>query len=101
MGRKEERIKKQLEKNPIKECNKIQKKFYPELFTAFENTADPRHQSYIEYSNKELLAELYYKQICGISSMQDMTRTFNDDIVVKNIYSLKIKVTCISFVLVA
>lgn len=87
MGRKEERAKKQLEKNPIKECNKIQKKFYPELFTAFENTVDPRHQSYIEYSNKELLAELYYKQICGISSMQDMTRTFNDDIIVKNIYS--------------
>ena len=35
MGRKEERIKKQLEKNPIKECNKIQNKYYPELFKAF------------------------------------------------------------------
>ena len=87
MGRKEERIKKQLEKNPIKECNKIQNKYYPELFKAFEDTKDPRHASYIEYSNKEMLTSLYYKQICGIESMQEMTRKFNDDVVVRNIYS--------------
>lgn len=86
MGRKEERIKKQLEKNPIKECNKIQNKFYPELFKAFGETKDPRHASYIEYSNQVMLTSLYYKDICGISSMQEMTRKFNDDVVVKNIY---------------
>lgn len=86
MGRKEERIKKQLEKNPIKECNKIQNKYYPELFKAFGDTKDPRHASYIEYSNKVMLTELYYKQICSIPSMQEMTRKFNDDVVVRNIY---------------
>jgi len=32
MGRKEEQMKKKLEKNPVQECNKIQKQFYPQLF---------------------------------------------------------------------
>ena len=31
MGRKEKRAAKALEKNPIKECNKIQKKYVPGL----------------------------------------------------------------------
>ena len=35
MGRKEQRIKNKLEKNPIKECLSIQKKFYPRLFNKF------------------------------------------------------------------
>lgn len=35
MSRKQERAKKKLEKNPIAECNKIQKKYYPELFAKF------------------------------------------------------------------
>ena len=38
MSREQDRIKKQLEKNPIVECNKIQKRFYPELFRRFELT---------------------------------------------------------------
>lgn len=62
MGRKEERIKKQLEKNPIKEYNKIQNKFFPELFKAFGETKDPRHGSYIEYSNQVMLAKRKMKK---------------------------------------
>ena len=87
MSREQDRIKKKLEKNPIIECNKIQQKFYPELFKRFTEVNDPRHQSYIEYSIKTMLGTLYYKCICGISSMQDMTRTFNDELVVKNLYA--------------
>ena len=33
-----------------------------------------------------MLGTVYYKGIAGISSMQGMTRNFNDDIVTKNIY---------------
>lgn len=33
MSRKRERIAKRIEKNPVVECNKIQQKFYPELFS--------------------------------------------------------------------
>ena len=87
MSREQDRIKKKLEKNLIIECNKIQQKFYPELFKRFTEVNDPRHQSYIEYSIQTMLGTLYYKCICGISSMQEMTRTFNDELVVKNLYA--------------
>ena len=43
MSREQERIKKKLEQNPIVECsiiNIIQKRFYPELFTRFEEVND-------------------------------------------------------------
>ena len=87
MSREQERIKKKLEQNPFVECNKIQKRFYPELFTRFEEVNDPRHQSYIEYSIKTMLGTLYYKCIGGISSMREMTSKFNEETVVKNLYS--------------
>lgn len=88
MGRERARIAKRLEKNPAVECNRIQKKFYPELFSKFEQTKDPRHSSYIEYSNKEMLGTLYYKALAEIESMQAMTREFNTDKVVENLYYL-------------
>ena len=87
MSREQDRVKKKLEKNLIIECNKIQQKFYPELFKRFTEVNDQRHQSYIEYSIQTMLGTLYYKCICGISSMQEMTRTFNDELVVKNLYA--------------
>ena len=86
MSREQERIKKKLENNPIVECNKIQRKFYPELFSRFGKVADPRHQSYINYSVRTMLGTLYYKSIAGIHSMQEMTRAFNDEKVCNNLY---------------
>ena len=86
MGRERDRIAKRIEKNPIEECNKIQKKFYPELFTKFGQVRDPRHSSYIDYSSRDILGMVYYKGIAGISSMQGMTREFNDEKVVENLY---------------
>ncbi len=87
MSREAERARKKLEKNPVAECNKIQKKFSPELFRRFADVNDPRNQSYTEYSAKVMLGTLYYKGIGGISSMQEMTRKFNDEITVENLYS--------------
>lgn len=86
MSRERDRITKRLEKNPAQECNKIQQKFYPELFLKFGQVTDPRHSSYIDYSSKVMLGTVYYKGIAGISSMQGMTREFNDEIVAKNLY---------------
>lgn len=86
MGRKEERIKQRLEKNPIEECLKIQNKFYPELFQRFAMVKDPRHQSYIDYSGKVMLGTLYFKALGAVSSMQEMSRAFNKDAVVSNLY---------------
>ena len=85
MSREQERARKKLEQNPIVECNKIQQKYYPALFSMFAEVKDP-NQSYIDYSIKTMLT-LYYKCIGGISSMQEMTRKFNDDRVVENLYS--------------
>ncbi|QAT38821.1 transposase [Clostridium sp. JN-9] len=85
MGREQDRINRRIEKNPAAECNKIQKKYFPELFQKFAGTLDPRHQSYIDYSNKVMLGTVYYKGIAGLVSMQSMTYEFNDDKVVKNI----------------
>ena len=87
MSREQERIKKKLEENSIVECNKIQKKYYPNLFSRFAAVNDPRNQSYIDYSIKTMLGTLYYKCIGGISSMQEMTQQFNDEKVVENLYS--------------
>lgn len=41
MSREQERVKKKLEKNPIIECNKVQKRFCPELFSLFGKVKDP------------------------------------------------------------
>ena len=52
----------------------------------FSQTKDPRHQSYITYSNTVMLSQIYYKGIIGIESMQGMTQAFNTDIAVQNMY---------------
>ena len=86
MGREQERIAKRLEKNAVEECNRIQKKFYPELFKRFGETKDPRNKSYTEYSNREMLGTLYYKCLSEVESMRAMSRAFNADKVVRNLY---------------
>ena len=87
MNREQERAKRRPEKNPVVEYNKIQNKYYPELFSKFAEVNDPRNQSYIEYPVRVMLGTMYYKCISGISSMQEMTLKFNDDAVVENLYS--------------
>ena len=87
MNREQERARRRLEKNPVVECNKIQNKYYPELFVRFAEVDDPRNQSYIEYPVRVMLGTMYYKYIGGILSMQEMTRKFNDDAVVEDLYS--------------
>lgn len=86
MGREKERIRRKLEKNPAVACNKVRQKYCPNLFLDFAGTKDPRHQSYIGYSNKELLGTMFYKGIAGIESMQSMTYEFNKEQVAKNIF---------------
>lgn len=86
MGREQERIRRRLEKNPAAECNKVRQKYCPNLFQDFADTKDPRHQSYTEYTNKELLGTVFYKGIAGIESMQSMTYEFNKERVTGNLF---------------
>lgn len=85
MSREQERIKRKLEKNPIVECNKIQQKYCPALFQAFAEAADPRHQSYTDYTGRVMLGTVYYKGIAGLESMHSMTYEFNDAQVAQNL----------------
>ena len=55
MNREQERAKRRPEKNPVVEYNKIQNKYYPELFAKFAEVNDPRNQSYIEYPVRVML----------------------------------------------
>lgn len=57
------------------------------MFSRFAKVKDLRNQSYIDYSTKTMLGILYYKYIGRISSMQEMTWKFNDERIVKNLYS--------------
>ena len=66
MGRKEQRIQKKLEKNPVRELNKIQNKYYRQLFWKIAQTEDNRHPRYIIYTSRMMLGTLYYKGITGI-----------------------------------
>ena len=52
----------------------------------FNCVKNPRNQSYIDYSSRVMLGTMYYKSIAGISSMQEMTRTFNDEKICRNLY---------------
>lgn len=54
----------------------------------YSEVKDPRNQSYIDYSNRVMHGTLFFKSTGGIASMQDMTRMFNDEQVVSNLYSL-------------
>lgn len=86
MSHEQDRIRKKLEANPIVECNKIQHRFCPELFSMFGKVNDPRHQNYVDYSTRVMLGTMYYKSVAGISSMEEMTRTFNDETISQNLY---------------
>lgn len=55
MGREQDCITKKQESDPMVECNKIQYKFYPDLFDRFSEVVDTCHSSYIDYSIKEIL----------------------------------------------
>lgn len=85
MGRKEDREAAKRETNAVVELCKVQRKYVPELFDLFEATADPRNQSYITYTNRMMLGQMFFKGIAGIISMQGMTQAFNDKKVSKNL----------------
>ena len=85
MGRKEDRAMRALEKNPIETCNNVQRRYCPDLFDRFGQTDEPRHQSYITFTNRTMLGQIYYKGIAGITNMQDMTDKFNNQQIVDNI----------------
>ena len=50
-----------------------------------EGFADPRHTSYITYPQKVMIATALMKNVCGITSMTQMTEQFNEETIIQNI----------------
>jgi hypothetical protein len=77
-------IKKTFQKD-IVEFLKIQKHFLPDFIKDLSNVNDPRHTSYTDYDIEEILYTVIMKNVCTISSMQDMTDKFNTEECVHNL----------------
>lgn len=66
-----------------REQDRIRKK----LFLMFASVKDPSHPSYTKYFARVMLGTMYHKSIAGISSMQEMTRAFNDERICRSLYT--------------
>ena len=88
MTRLEKREIKRKLKKEIAEFLIIQNHYFPELIQDIKNAMDARHKSYITYEIEVILYVMILKNVCSISSMQEMNETFNEDECVKNIYKI-------------
>jgi hypothetical protein len=88
MKRKEQRLLKKLETEPVKGLRNTQKHFYPDLQKRLNEVKDPRDIRYTIYNSSTLLGTGITKNICGITSMQQMTAAFNDENCIQNISAL-------------
>ena len=85
MKRKEQRILKKMETEPVKGLINTQKHFYGDLQKRLNEVKDPRDKRYTVYNNATMLGIGITKNLCGITSMQQMTYNFNDENCIKNI----------------
>ena len=85
MQRKEQRLLKKLEKEPVRGLIRTQKHFYANFQKRLNEVADPRDCRYTIYNCSTLLGTGITKNICGISSMQQMTAAFNNENCIQNI----------------
>lgn len=77
-------LKKTFQKD-IVEFLKVQNHFLPSFINELRSIDDPRHQSYTDYDIEEILYTIIMKNVCSITSMQEMTDQFNDEVCVQNI----------------
>ena len=80
-----ERRKLASDKDLIKEVVKIIRKYIPNLEKMLSRLTDKRHKSYITYNIRTLIMTRLFALICGITTMNEMTRKFNTDKAIKNL----------------
>jgi len=85
MKRKEQRLLKKLETEPVKGLIQTQKHYYSNLQKRLNEVRDVRDKRYTIYNCSTLLGTGIAKNICGISSMQQMTAAFNHENCIQNI----------------
>lgn len=72
-------------KNLLVEIVKIVTKYFPLLLSLLDKLTDKRHKSYISYSIKTIILTRLFSLICGIISMNGMTKVFNTEKAIKNL----------------
>ncbi len=76
------------EKDLLCEILKIIKKYLPQLTNLFNKLTDKRHKSYVIYKMRTIIMTRLFALICGITTMTEMTTTFNKDEAIKNLSSI-------------
>lgn len=72
-------------KNLLVEIVKIINKYLPQLSNIIDNLTDKRNKSYIKYNMRTIIFTRLFALICGITTMNGMTRTFNTENTIKNL----------------
>lgn len=72
-------------KNLLVEIVKIINKYLPQLSYIIDNLTDKRNKSYIKYNMRTIIFTRLFDLICGITTMNGMTRTFNTENTIKNL----------------
>lgn len=72
-------------KNLLVEIVKIINKYLPQLSYIIDNLTDKRNKSYIKYNMRTIIFTRLFALICGITTMNGMTRTFNTENTIKNL----------------
>lgn len=85
MSRAQKRELKKLFKKDIVEFLKTQHHFLPNFIDELGKIKDPRNNSYVEYGIEEILYTIVMKNVCSITSMQDMTDQFNHEECARNL----------------
>jgi len=85
MNRKQKRHLKKLQGNPAVFFVRLCNKYLPNIMDWIDEFKDPRHTSYIIYSQRVMIATVLLKYVCGIISMTQMTKVFNDEAYIENI----------------
>lgn len=87
MNRKERReLKKDI--SLVNDLYNIIKKYLPKLFNLFNELTDIRHQSYVTYDMKVICVTRLFGLLCGITTMNSLTDTFNSEEAINNISKL-------------
>ena len=63
----------------IVDLMRIMRHFFKDLPQWIEEMTDPRHQSYITYTQSDLMYMGILKNICGVASMRGMGENFNEE----------------------
>ena len=64
---------------------RIQNHFFADFADWLNDMNDPRHPSYILYTQAVIILQFIFKCICGIVSMRGMTKRFNTDEFIANL----------------